>query len=199
MVWFTGKVSSVKFNGQPAGKIYYDEEKELWAAEWKLPDKDELTRSGMKVGYKILVFLEWKDEMGRTRHERIILPCECCSWPEVLRTVPRDKAEVDAEEINKKGIIVVFSEPISQDERGLFVLRDSSGRRLEWEAWWSSDNSIAILKPKEDMELKPGGRYMLTIKDYFDPAGNEGVEVKEDVSCFAQISSLVTSILRYVN
>jgi len=178
-VWFSGEVISVRFNGQPARRIYYDEEKGLWTAKWKLPDKDELARSGMRINGYISVYVEWTDEMGGTRHERIILPCGCCSWPEVLRTIPMDRAEVDAEEINRKGIIVVFSEPISlKISEDVFVLRNSSGKRLKWEVWWSSDNSIAILKPKEGMELKPGEKYTLRIKDYFDPAGNEGVEVK---------------------
>ena len=31
-VWFSGEVISVKFNGQPADKIYFDEKKGFWCA-----------------------------------------------------------------------------------------------------------------------------------------------------------------------
>lgn len=43
----------------------------------------------------------------------------------MIKTDPINGSEVNAEEVNRDGIIVVFSEPIS------LKIRDSSGRRLK--------------------------------------------------------------------
>jgi len=174
-VWFTGEISLVTFDGQQAFKIYYDERKNWWCAEWKIPEDEE----ARTWDNRRIILIKWENPRGGKGSREIVLYTGCGTPPKVIKTDPVNGSKVNAEEVNRDGIIVVFSEPISlKISEDVFVLRNSSGKRLKWKVWWSSDNSIAILKPKEGMELKPGEKYTLTIKDYFDPAGNEGVEVK---------------------
>jgi len=169
-VWFSGEVISVKFNGHPADKIYFDEKKGFWCARWKLPSMEELI-----IGYDIiLVYVEWTDAIGRTKYKVIAIPSELIP-PEVARTNPKDGSTVNAEEVNRKGIIVEFSDQIDTERNGdMFTLMDSKGRRLDWSVSWSSDCIKATLKPKEGMELKPGEVYVLVVENYYNLIGYKG-------------------------
>jgi len=173
-VWFTGEVVSVEFAGKPASKIGFDEEKGWWYAEGRVPE--DVARS--RDGYVLILPIKWVDVNGWEYRRIIGLYCECCSEPEVIRTIPSDKGGLPADELNRWGVIVEFSEPIDVERSGeIFELRELGGEPLELEVEWTHDRMRATLRPK-GWSFEPGRTYVLKIDGYYDAAGNQGRTVE---------------------
>jgi hypothetical protein len=165
-ITFDKAVTEVKVNGTPA-------EVAGTVATWK--------GQGLSPGQQTLT-IEWTDEAGNTGSGQITLTIKEADTtpPEVAEANVKDGAtNVDPGELNEKGIIIKFSEPIdTKKSKDPFTLSDETGTALAWAAEWNDAKDQATLSPTSGAELGYETKYTLTIKKYFDAAGNEGAEVK---------------------
>ena len=164
-ITFDKAVTEVKVNGTPA-------EVSGTVAKWK--------GQGLSEGSQT-ISIEWTDENGNTGSDSITLTIkpEDVTPPEVAEASVKDGAtNVDPGELNEKGIVIKFSEPIdTKKSKDPFTLADETGTALAWAAEWNDDKTQATLTPAKGAELGYESKYTLMIKKYYDAAGNEGKEV----------------------
>lgn len=164
-ITFDKEVTEVKVNGTPAkvtGTV----------AKWE--------GQGLSEGQQT-ISIEWTDVDGNTGSQSITLTIKApdTTPPEVTEVSVKDGAtDVDPSELNEKGIVVKFSEPIdTKKSKDPFTLADETGTALAWAAEWNDDKTQATLTPAKGAELGYESKYTLMIKKYYDAAGNEGKEV----------------------
>jgi len=177
-IWavFSGEVTSATLGSRPASKIFHDERGKCWWAVWKFENEQEIIDQGLKEDNFLIFQVGWTDIKGRKSQTRIVLSFSCSLPPEIKRVIPSDASIVDANEYNRNGIFIEFSKPIDVRKGVTFILKSSEGRMLNWDVTWFYANCVAVLKPKEGMELEPGELYTLIVKNYFDISGLKGEE-----------------------
>jgi len=165
LITFDSAVTEVKVNGIPANVIGTK-------AAW--------TGQGLQPGSQTLK-IEWVDENGNTGSQDLIIIVDIAdtTLPEVNQVSVKDgAADLDADELNSDGIVIKFSERIdtSKSKEAFALLLE--GSPIAWTPEWSDGDTQVTLRPGPKTKLRPGSEYTLTIKGYFDGAGNEGSAVE---------------------